>query len=291
MQYQIDPQDCLLLYAIYQSGSIKNASLLLKKDPSVILKRVQKISQETALIEKMNGTWTLTEKGKKLAMWAKDMQLTQQNVLDAPTMLRLGAQTFFIDRILCPQLTKSPFKEIAQTHKLEVLSPAAGLEASLLKGTVDIAFACGRPTDPQIGFKKVCDERWSLICTPKMAQKIEGKKPEDRLKKLLDLPFLRHKSLIPEDMLKIERNKIKTLLTFDTVGGLRSAAANGLGWTMLPMASIYDELKEGKLLDLSESLQLNLKKDFLGIWWLKENKSVKDHIAPLLKWLQQTDSI
>ena len=291
MQYQIDPQDCLLLYAIHQSGSIKNASLLLKKDPSVILKRVQKISQETSLIEKMNGTWSLTEKGKKLALWAKEMQLSQTNVLEAPSLLRLGAVSFFIERVLCPQLTKAPFKEISQSHTLEVLCPPEGLEASILKGTVDIAFACGRPNDPQIGFKKVCDERWSVVCSPKMLQKIEAKRPEDRFRLLLEQPFLRHKALVPEDMLKIERNKIKTILTFDTVGALRSSAINGQGWTLLPMASVYDELQDKRLVDLSGSLQLNLKKDFLGIWWLKENKSVKDHIAPLLKWLQKTDSI
>ncbi|WPU64562.1 LysR family transcriptional regulator [Peredibacter starrii] len=286
MQYQIDPQDCLILYAIHEAGSIKSAGHILKKDPSVILKRVQKISRETALIEKMNGSWTLTEKGKKMALWAKEMQLSQKAVLESPTTLRLGGTMFFIERVIAPYLASSPFKEMAQKNHLEILCPSEGLEASLLRGTLDLAFACGRPNDPQIGFKKVCDERWSIVCTPKLA-----KKADERLDQLLDLPFLRHKSLVPEEMLKIDRHKIKTLLVFDTVAGLRSSAINGLGWTLLPRAAVADELQKGQLVDLSSSLQISLKNDFLGIWWLKENKSVKEHIAPLMNWLSDSDLI
>lgn len=289
MQYEIDPQDCLLLYAIYQAGSIKAASHTLKKDPSVVLKRVQKISRDTVFIEKMNGSWTLTEKGKKIALWAKEMQLSQKAVLDAPTALRLGATMFFIERIIVPQLTKSPLKELSLNHNLEILCPTDGLEAAILRGSIDIAFACGRPNDPQVGFKKVCDERWSIVCSPKLAQKIQGKTIESRMIELLNLSFLRHKSLVPEQMLKIDRHKIKTLLTFDTVAGLRSSAINGLGWTLLPRAAVLDEIQSGNLIDLSTKLQINLKNDFLGIWWLKENKSVKSHIAPIIRWLSDSD--
>lgn len=285
MQYEIDPQDCLLLYAIYQAGSIKAASHILKKDPSVVLKRVQKISRDTVFIEKMNGLWTLTEKGKQIALWAKEMQLSQKAVLKAPTALRLGATMFFVERVIAPQLARSPLKELSLNHNLEILCPSDGLEAAILRGSIDIAFACGRPNDPLVGFKKVCDERWSIVCSPKLAQKVQGKTTESKMDKLLVLPFLRHKSLVPEEMLKIDRNKINTLISFDTVVGLRSGAINGLGWTLLPRAAVWDEIESGKLIDLSATLQMNLKNDFLGIWWLKENKSIKPHISPLLNWL------
>lgn len=291
MQYEIDPQDCLLLYAIYQAGSIKAASHVLQKDPSVVLKRVQKISRDTTFIEKMNGSWTLTEKGKKIALWAKEMQLSQKAVLDTPTALRLGASMFFVERIIVPQLTKSPLKELSLNHNLEILCPADGLEASILRGSIDIAFACGRPNDPQVGFKKVCDERWSIVCSPELAKKVQGKTADLKMLELLKLPFLRHKSLLPEEMLKIDRHKIKTLLTFDTVAGLRASAVGGLGWTLMPRAAVLDELQSGNLIDLSATVQINLKNDFLGIWWLKENKSVKPHIAPLLRWLSDSDLI
>lgn len=287
MEFLIDPDDCLLLLAIYQAESVKGAAFLLKKDPTVILRRVQRLALESDLVRKTGGIWKLTSKGQTIALWAKEAKESQLQALQAPSTLRIGASATFIERVICPFLGEKPFSDIARDFHIELLCPASGLEQGILRGELDIVFTCARPNDPQIRFRRGVPESWSVVCSKEMAAAVNKEKtPKEKLSKILSLPYLRHKDVLPEELLSLNRDTIKCAYTFDLVSTIRSATISGLGWSLLPTSAVNDELRDKKLYDLGPSLDINLRKDFIGIWWLKENSSVTKYISPLADWMK-----
>jgi len=292
MQFLIDPNDSLLLLALYRGGTIKRAAHLLERDETVILRRIQKLSQTSDLLEKVSGKWRVSPSGQKVALWAQEAQDSQRRALESRATLRIGAPASFIERIITPDLEKPLFRALAAEYSLEFLCPAIGLETALLKGDLDLVFTCHRPFDPQIRFKRLAHEDWCVVAAPSIAKSILGKATrQESISRLLTLPYVRHRDLVPEEMLGLAKDSVNTRFTFDLLASVRSAAVHGFGWTLLPRGSIDEELKNGKLVELGTDLQLKLKRDFLGVWWRKDRQEVSRFSALIGAWLSKHRSL
>ncbi len=282
MRFEVDPSDCALLLAVHETGSLSRASRELGRDPSVLARRLQRLARESDLVEKIGGAWRVSERGRQVALWTRDAIQRQRIALREPLTLRLGGTAPFLENVLCPALSEAPFSSLRESHRLEILNPSDGLEAALLRGSLDIAFACGRPKDPLIRFKKASAERWILVATPSLAQAIHRRAKASRLEALAELPMLRHVDVVPEEMLSLPARTFKSEIVFDLTSSLRAAALAGLGWTLVPSFAIRST---SGLVELD--IGVEPKRDFYGIWWLKGNRSAEQTVAALSTWLSE----
>jgi DNA-binding transcriptional LysR family regulator len=284
MRFEVDPSDCALLLAVHETGSLARASRELGRDPSVLARKLQRLALDTDLVEKVGGAWRVSARGRELALWTRDAIQRQRQALSAPLTLRLGAVPTFLERVLCPALAGAPFAELRRAHRLEILSPAEGLETALLRGTVDVGFACGRPKDPLIRFKKAGVENWSLVAAPTLAESLLKRAKSARLAGLSEFPVLRHRDVVPEEFLELSGTTFATELVFDLTSSLRAAAVAGLGWALMPT---FAARGEPGLVDHTAALGLKPRREFYGVWWLKGNRAAEGTVETLGRWLSE----
>ena len=80
--YQVPPQDCLVILEFSQPASLREISRRLGIDPSALLRKVQRIATTYEALEKVNGRWRVTEKGHRLNRWTEETILSQQQILN-----------------------------------------------------------------------------------------------------------------------------------------------------------------------------------------------------------------
>src|SRR3712207_3659137 len=103
-QFRIPTDDCLLVSAIGQSRSLREAARLLERDPSQLVRSIQRISSEHGLLMKIKGRWTPTEKGWRIIRWAADSIRTQEAVIEEEPRFRISTAMWMAEQILVPNL-------------------------------------------------------------------------------------------------------------------------------------------------------------------------------------------
>ena len=72
-RFLLSSEDCELLLEFELSGSIASVAQSMNKDPSGVSRQLSKISSCYPAIEKRQGRWVLTEVGKRLNNYSRDM--------------------------------------------------------------------------------------------------------------------------------------------------------------------------------------------------------------------------
>lgn len=184
-RFALTSEQCELLLAFETAPSLEALARALSRDASVLSRQLQRIAQETPALEKTHGRWRLTPLGKQLATWARDAIASQRRALDQPTVIRLASTREFTARVLAPRL--GDLVPETDTTIVSLFAAEEGVERRLLAGEADIGFDCGRPVDPEIRFRQVTPEPFSVVAAPGFVERHQLKTAQDALP-LANLP-------------------------------------------------------------------------------------------------------
>lgn len=281
-QYPVSTEDCMILLAIQNSTSLRQAAQSLNCDPAGLFRKVQRISSQHDLLRKTNGKWTLTETGVTVARWTRESIQSQKNILQAKSILRIGATAWLTEQVLIPQSRKLRSMISASPHQsgFEFLAANCEFESAILKGELDFAITCSPPENPLIAHKQLGDEPWVVIVSKDLL-----KKKTFNLDDLQEIPFIAHHEINPDLVTNGSRNLMQMgWIRADNLTSIRAAVVHGLGWSFVPLASIQQELQQGRLLTLKTETKMPEK---VCLWWLRDNQLNKTKTTVLSQWLQE----
>lgn len=273
--FPISSDDCLVLVAVSQTTSLREAARELNCDAGGLLRKIQRIASDHQLLVKLQGKWQLTEAGIALVGWTRDNILTQKKILSSDVNIRIGSTMWFAEQVLIPALTD--LKKFApDVTKIQMSVPQKGFEKSLTDGDCDFVIVCHPPEDPQIAHKQLSKEAWSIIAPKKSGAKT--------MKDLSKLSFIRHNNLNPEVFFAGLVNTEESHLTIDNLIGVRAAVLNGLGWSFIPTALIADDVTAGRLQEVPHEIEMDRK---ICVWWLRHGTQSGKKAQSICKWVQQ----
>jgi DNA-binding transcriptional LysR family regulator len=262
-----------LLSELEKNPTLMDLAEKLKKDSSVISRQLKRISEKAPVIEKINGRWMLTELGKSMALWAKKIAIEQNEILGRDYSLTIATTREFASRILAKNFENF----LTSSTRYKIITCEDGIEASLLNGTADFGFDCGRPQDPDISFKQIIEEEIVTVASTKFLKK-------HKIKTLADLSeetFIHYTRLRP--LLTKNINVKKSLVSSNDLAVLRTLLVQDLGWATLPFYAIQEEI-------LDKTLQIipggDIKGFKFGVWWLRGRESLLPKVKEAQEWLQ-----
>ncbi|MFO0674705.1 MAG: LysR family transcriptional regulator [Polyangiaceae bacterium] len=275
-RFALTSEQCELLLAFETAPSLEALARALSRDASVLSRQLQRIAQETPALEKTHGRWRLTPLGKQLATWARDAIASQRRALDQPTVIRLASTREFTARVLAPRL--GDLVPETDTTIVSLFAAEEGVERRLLAGEADIGFDCGRPVDPEIRFRQVTPEPFSVVAAPGFVERHQLKTAQDALP-LANLQYQRATAMA---LLGLEGDVARIRATFNDIASAREACCAGLGWAVLPTYAVRRELDAGTLVGLPG---FEVPEEHFGVWWLRERPALEPWVERCAKWL------
>lgn len=292
-KYLVSSDDCMVLLALRDSRSLREAAKSLACDPGGLLRKVQRIADELDLVQKRQGKWTLTERGEALVAWTMESILSQRQLLEGESVVRFAAPTWFAERVLIPRVSDLPL-ETGRRPMVEFIVPGQGFELALMEGKCDYAVACHPPESPVIAHRQVRAERWVVVASPQflhasgLVSRLSAgvKKREVTLTELLGLSFVRHSALNPEQFFSSEQVSATTL-TVDNLAGVRAAVVNGLGWSFVPFALVAEEVRAHRLVEVRHPISMDRK---VCVWWLRNSVRGRIKVSQVSAWIERACS-
>lgn len=282
MEYLIAPDDCLLLKTIHETASLREAALQLKCDPAGLTRRIQKLAEETGLIQKVGLRWKVTSRGLDLVAWVNDSVESQKRMLTSRQNLRIAATAWFAEEVLIPHLGQLP-KFLGHDISVSVHLPEKGLEPALLDGSVDFVMTCHPPENPEIEHRSLIAETW-VIVTPK-SWEAELRKHAHPLELLANKPYVRHLHLNHDLFLPELKTLTESNYSFDTLAAVKTAVRCGYGWSVVPRFLVDYELQQKHLYEVR--YELDVKDRRVCLWWLRNRLQPKRLSTKLAPWLKQ----
>lgn len=284
-QYLVSPEDCLILLAIRNTQTLREAARLMECDPGGLLRKVQRIADDHGLLRKKDGKWSLTEKGIALVAWTQETILSQKKVMLSETVLRIASTSWLSECALIPA-TAALASLLGKNAEVQYTVPDQGLERALIEGDGDFAVACHPPEDPAIAHRQVAEEKWCAVLATALAKKnLPAGAKRLSFSELSALPFVRHHGLNPESFLPASwKASPRALLSVDNLAGIRAALLSGLGWSYVPTALVKKEIAGGLLLTVDTPLKMDRK---ICLWWLRGSAQARKRAAVMEEWLRK----
>lgn len=274
MKFMVSSEDSELLMALLESESLQDLSDLMKRDVSVLSRRLNKLKQETSFLEKQNGRWLLTKEGRLLCEWATKASNEQSLILNKRNKITLATTREFSSRILIPNWNKIDFS----VDQMEILTSDGNSENLLLENLAEIVIDCGTPYHPDIRFKKIAKEKMVVVASSQFVKK-------NKRSKLRGEDYIHFQrtdiNALQEDM----NLKLNPKFIFSDLSTLRAALIAHHGWSIIPHYVVKDDLNKKDLIDLN--VKLNSPMSF-GVWWKKDREN-SELVNAMVKFLKQIE--
>jgi DNA-binding transcriptional LysR family regulator len=274
--FTLSSEQCELLAAFEGAESISALAKLVGKDVSVVSRQLKRIAEDVPALEKHDRKWQLTNLGHEICAWARDAIAAQKRVLQRRSHIRIATTREFASRILAPGL-----RGLVPAHDATVISITTGeegVERSLLSGQTDLGFDCGIPIDPQIRFKRVVSESFSVVATPMWLARHRIAKTKD----LIPLPHLHYTRAPASKLLGLTVDLPNLVASFNDIGALRAACCAGLGWAVLPTYTVAAELGAR---DLKAVRGASIAPEHFGVFWSRGRPSLDAWADRAIAWL------
>ncbi|MGZ3788271.1 MAG: substrate-binding domain-containing protein [Bacteriovorax sp.] len=274
MKFLVSSEDCELLMALLHSETLMDLSVHMKRDVSVLSRRLNKLNQITGFLEKKNGRWLLTKEGRLLCDWAIKASNEQSLILNRKNKISLATTREFASRMLIPNWNKVNY----DFDQIELITSDGNSENLLLENLADIAIDCGTPYHPDVRFKKIAKEKMIIAASSEFIKRNKGKElnGEDYIH------FHRTDiNALQEDM----NLKLNPKFIFSDLSTLRSALIHNHGWGLIPQYVVKEDLQKKTLIDLN--IKLNSPMSF-GVWWKKDLEE-KELILALVQFLKEIE--
>lgn len=276
--FPVLPEDCLILRAVHESASLREAARILRCDPAGLLRKVQRIADESGLLRKVEGKWRLTDRGVLLVGWVEESILSQKKLLERERTLRLSCHLWMAEQFVLPSLPKL-LARLPEPAGAEVAGTHQDFERELLRGQTDFVIACRPPEDPLIAHKNAVSEQWIVLAPAEWARKGRLKHADE----IKSRPFVRHKDMNPDLLFPVE-DGVREAVTVDSLVAVRAAVAAGLGWSFLPRIAAREALESGKALELAHDFPMNRT---ISVWWLRHVRHAKTLAPTVCQWVKE----
>jgi DNA-binding transcriptional LysR family regulator len=284
MKFILNTNDAELLLQFEVNPSLESLARVLGKDPTVISRQLKRISQNGNFLAKSSGRWKLTELGGKYNQVTRDYLFSQHKVVNNEVHLKVGTTREFCSRILTKHYRE--LQSILGVNSISLTSFDHGIEQALLSGQVDLAFECGKPYSPDISFERVIHEPISPVVSKKIFKKYQHIK---KFKELESLPHILSNRLKPTQFIK-DGFQLKNISTFtNDIATTRGLCMASEGWALLPLYTIKDELKSGKLIIINDKLTIRNEK--FGVWCLRSRHALSPYYKKAIEWLSNTSDL
>jgi DNA-binding transcriptional LysR family regulator len=257
--FKIPSADCAFLSELNKHGSLSNLCSERNIDKGFASRKLSRIANLAAVLEKVNGKWELTQMGVELINWYQEASEKQKSILNAQAQLRIATTQIISERIISPVLDK--LKKDLELEKMAILSGFVDVEHALLSRQIDCAIFCSIPKTPEIRYKKVFKYPLVLVAPYGWDKNIS-----DPVKLLKDYPYVSHTQMNMRGMLRVEENVPPAVIEFDHISGVRQAIIQGIGWSILPLYAIADEITRKQVICLN-AITLPHNEEF-QLWWV-----------------------
>jgi len=278
--YTVSPDDCTILAAVNQSSSVREAARFLSCDPSGLLRKIHRISQDYDFLRKVEGKWELTNSGLQLVSWYKQSIISQNEALKLKSNLRIGSFSWLTNQVLLPDfdVLKTSLKN---TNQISLLS-FDDYEKALKSLQTDFVIACHPPEDPDIAHKKIVSEKWTIIIPFKWQKLIRNKTEKEIFDLLAQKPFVKHKDMNPSEHISSIDFSHNIDFELDNLDSIKTAVQEGIGWSFVPKLLIQNSLKEKSLIDIPIKNSLT---NHLSLWKLRSRKDLEESQKIIQRWL------
>lgn len=281
-KFLIDTEYCVILKALHETNSLREAAILLEMDAGHLTRKIQTLPDAERLVQKVGNKWVLTETGKRMALWVDEAINTQKELLEEKPVLRIACFTWLAEQMLIPGYSK--LKNIAQNRYGWSINIAGGnLEQEIVSGRAEFAITCHSPNDPLIAHKKFHPDPWLIVVPEAWRKEVAKLKGAELTTYLHQKSFIRLSSTDPEHVLGFTPKKNSELLS-DGVIGVRTAVVSGLGWSCLPSYSLTESLKSKKIISLDLASET---KGDLSVWWLRSRKNSPEQVKMISRWVTE----
>lgn len=282
IKFPLDPQICVILNAFNKSSTLREAASFLGIDPPALVRKAQKIAEDTDCLQKVGNRWALTETGIRVAQWTDEIIVSQLNLLNEQPRLRIACFTWLAEEMLIPQLHQLT-DLLSNKYQWSFNMTAGNLEQELMQSRSDFVITGHAPNDPTIAHKKIASYPWVVIVPFSWKRSISGLNENEIIEFLKLRPFIRHAQVNPEQTLGFAPTIISNIMV-DGVIGLRSSVVNDLGWTVVPAMSIQSCINNRKVLKLDLKTSII---DHVSVWWLRSRKDTAGSARYISKWISQ----
>jgi DNA-binding transcriptional LysR family regulator len=279
-QFRMSSEDCELLLAFGEGGTLSDLAELMGRDISVISRQMKRLAGASPVLEKRAGRWRMTVAGENIAKWTREAMRAQSGILDEQSTVAIVTTHEFGARILTPGLgSLLPNPRVLPS----ILCTDLSIEPRILSGEAEFGFDCGRPQSPLIKYKLVRDEPLSLLASPVFKEHYRLK----NWKELIETPYVEYSRISPTRSLGLKSEISVRAGSFNTVAATRAAVLAGRGWSILPKYSVSHELEMGSLVSF---LPEAITHEQFGVWWLRGNeRAQRDWVPRATKWLKSQD--
>jgi DNA-binding transcriptional LysR family regulator len=272
----------LILSAFSHSPTLRGAAALLNMDPSGLVRKVQKMAEEFGLLQKSGNKWIITEKGLKLNRWYDESVARQKLVMNEKPVVRIASFTWLAEQYLIPNISRLN-AQFSTSYTWSFKTTSSNLEQELINNRSDFVITGHPPNDPLVAHKRIFTKNWVVIVPVSWQKQVKGLEKTELDTFLQTKPFVRLASLSPAQILKFKPHKFIDVV-IDGVIGVRSAVAQGLGWSCVPAMSIYELEAQKKIIKLDVQ---TLIKDDVSLWWLRSRKDLNPILKAVSQWLSE----
>lgn len=251
-----------------------------KLEQSVNLKLVERVGSKYQLSDEGRLLFTSCEKiFYEIEKVAEQLKL---KIADTVREIWLGSTVEFGTMVLIPEikgfLEQNPLIRIQFKFSHDLIK-------SLLQDETDLIIDCKQHINPELEQIVLCQEEYVIVSSPGYLQKKAIATAAD-LNTSTILSLDKNLKWWDNYFLAFEgpnRPVFRHVIQINHIRGLINATIHGMGVSLLPLYSIYNEIKQGTLVNILPDIRP--KHDFISIYVKKERKQLHK-IQLLIEYLQ-----
>lgn len=284
-QFVISTEDCLVLKALKDSSSLREAAKRLNCDPAGIARRIRKIADSHHLVQKIDGRWKLTQQGLELVKWTERSIQSQAQAVYGKESVRLACATWFANSLVYPRIN-TLIKSFENEVSFKISTYHHDIEKSLIGGELDFVICCHPPFAPEISHKRIFPEKWRIVVPSSWKQDLIKKSDTEILNYLGTRPFVKHEDLNLDFFLpELVTDRKESPITVDNVLAVKDLIQQEIGWSIFPEIVFYNEKPKSDFLLLD--YPIHTKDRYICLWWSrdqdKHNRQTRNKIVNWLK--------
>lgn len=279
LNFPVPPEYCLILKALNDTSSLREAAIMLDHDPGALARKIQKISTEYSFVHKIENRWVLTEQGRRLVQWVDESAAIQHALLGGKPTFRIASYVWLTEQVLIPYFHTLDQKT-ADKYIWSFKVLFANFEKELLGSRVDFGFAAHAPFDPEISHKKLAGDYWCIIAPTSWEDEMKGMSKDQIADYLKKKPFIRRDKYDIEEAVGFAPQEIAHI-NVQGVPAIQTAVIHGHGWSCVPSIAVKTSIARKDLFRVDYQLS-----EFgeIYLWWLRSRKDLKEPAAILGNW-------
>ncbi|GAM62128.1 lactate-responsive regulator [Vibrio ishigakensis] len=252
--------DLVLFSQVVELGSFSKAAEQNSLTNSVVSKRIARLEEELGvqLLYRTTRKLTLTEAGRALSLGARNVKQATQEAMDAISgfgekiegHIKMSVPTISGDLLLADAAA-----EFCNLHPgLTIDMSMDNRFVDLLEDGFDLVIRTGYLDDSSLIARHIVDSQWVVCASPGYLTKSPRPRFPSDLTEHNCLQYAYQTTGASDWEFKGEQGnyivKVAGSFATDTATALRKAALGGRGIAYVPRCLVYEDLKEGTLLDI-----------------------------------------